>query len=158
MKKQTELDGFLGKLNVVLSWELAGVIQYLHHATMITGPWRESLGEFFKEGSEEARDHAQAVADKIVSLGGVPTVEPAKIRPAADVEGMLAAALQLEKDALMAWETAYDLSAAANRGTAFWMEEYIAHEQEHVDHLRKLTKEISPSLQKGLSSEAQNVG
>ncbi len=148
---------FIERLNVVLSWELAGTIQYLHHSTMITGPWRESLMKFFQEGSEEAREHAQAVANKIVSLGGVPTVEPATIRPAASYEAMLEAALQLEKDALAAWLHAYELAEHSNPGTAFWMEEFIAHEQEHVDHLRKLTREIKPALAQSSDSSSSQV-
>lgn len=142
----SDRNQFIERLNTVLSWELAGTIQYLHHCTMVTGPWREPMMKFFQEGSEEALEHAQAVANKIVSLGGVPTVEPATIRPAASCEAMLEAALQLEKDALAAWTHAYEIAKYANPGTAFWMEEFIAHEQEHVDHLRKLTSEIKPAI------------
>lgn len=153
-----DLQSFIDRLNTVLSWELAGTIQYLHHSTMLTGPWRETMSKFFHEGSEEARDHAEAVANKIVSLGGLPTVEPQLIRPAANLEGMLEAALKLEKDALAAWLSAYELAEHANPGTVFWMEEYIAHEQEHVDHLRKLTQEITPSIPKSQGKSGEQVG
>ena len=154
----SDLNAFLERLNTVLSWELAGTIQYLHHSTMVTGPWRESMMKFFQEGSEEAREHAQAVANKIVALGGIPTVEPATIRPAASMEAMLEAALQLEKDALAGWLHAYELAEHSNPGTAFWMEEFIAHEQEHVDHLMKLTKEVSPSMGASKDTESEQVG
>lgn len=153
-----KLDQFIDSLNEILSWELAGTIQYLHHATMINGPWREPLNNFFHEGSEEARDHAEAVANKIVSLGGVPTVEPAQIRLATGYEEMLEAALQLEIDALAAWQNAYELSDVANPGTQFWMEEYIAHEQEHVDELRLLTADISPSLGASAGKGSESAG
>lgn len=154
----SDLNAFLERLNTVLSWELAGTIQYLHHSTMVTGPWREPMMKFFQEGSEEAREHAQAVANKIVALGGIPTVEPATIRPAASMEAMLEAALQLEKDALAGWLHAYELAEHSNPGTAFWMEEFIAHEQEHVDHLMKLTKEVSPSMSASKDTESEQVG
>ncbi len=154
----SDLNAFLERLNTVLSWELAGTIQYLHHSTMVTGPWREPMMKFFQEGSEEAREHAQAVANKIVALGGIPTVEPATIRPAASMEAMLEAALQLEKDALAGWLHAYELAEHSNPGTAFWMEEFIAHEQEHVDHLMKLTKEVSPSMGASKDTESEQVG
>lgn len=154
----SDLNAFIDRLNTVLSWELAGTIQYLHHATMVTGPWRISLKEFFHEGSEEARDHAEAVAEKIVALGGVPSVEPATIRPAATAEDMLAAALKLEEDALAAWLHAYELAEHANPGTAFWMEEYIAHEQEHVDELNKITKQVTPSAASADDSASESAG
>lgn len=154
----SDLNQFIERLNTVLSWELAGTIQYLHHSTMVTGPFRESMMKFFKEGSEEARDHAEAVANKIVSLGGIPTVEPATIRPAASLDAMLEAALKLEQDALAAWTHAYELASHANPGTAFWMEEFIAHEQEHVDHMRKLTQDISPSMGASKPASGEQAG
>lgn len=138
----TEMDDFIEKLNDAMAWELAGVIQYMQHAVMMTGIHREYLVEFFHEGSEEARDHAELVGNKVAALGGVPTVEPQKIRQAVDAQGMLEAALALEEDALAAWEAAYDAAGVANRGTQFWIEEHIAEEQEHVDELRKMTGKI----------------
>lgn len=154
----SNVEEYLERMNKVASWELAGTIQYLHHSTMITGPWREALGNFFHEGSEEARDHAEAVAERIVSLGGVPTIEPEKVRMATTVEEMLEAALALEEDALEAWLHAYELAEHANPGTMFWMEEYIAHEQEHVDHLRKLTRQVSPTLSGEADESDESAG
>ncbi len=136
-------EEFIDRLNNALSWELAGIIQYMQHSVMVTGPLRESLSEFFHEGSEEARDHAELVGNRIAALGGVPSVEPAKIRQATDVDGMLEAALALEVDALAAWEAAHAAADAVAPGYLFWIEEHVAEEQEHVDELRKMTKAVS---------------
>ena len=136
-------EEFIDRLNDALSWELAGIIQYMQHSVMVTGPLRESLAGFFHEGSEEARDHAEAVGERIASLGAVPTVEPAKIRQATDVDGMLEAALALEEDALAAWEAAHAAADAVAPGYLFWIEEHIAEEQDHVDGLRRMTKKVS---------------
>ncbi|MGM0556392.1 MAG: ferritin-like domain-containing protein [Myxococcota bacterium] len=138
-----DMDEFLDRLNNAMAWELAGVIQYMQHGVMVTGPHREYLTEFFHEGSEEARDHAELVGNKVAALGGIPTVEPQKIRQAGDPQGMLEAALALEEDALAAWEHAYEVADVSNQGTVFWIEEHIAEEQEHVDELRKMTKKVS---------------
>ena len=134
---------FIARLNKALSWELAGVIQYMQHGVMMTGPMRETLAEFFQDGSKEARDHAQILGERIAALGGVPSVEPAQIRQAATPEAMLEAALALEEDALQAWEDALDAADVAPRGYAFWIEEHVAEEQEHVDGLRKMTGKVS---------------
>ena len=138
-------DNFINALNEALAWELAGIIQYLQHSVMVTGPERETYKEFFHEGSEEAHQHAEAVANRITALGGVPTVEPARIRQAADLDGMLEATLQLEVDALAAWERAHEAAVEADvpKGYVFWIEEHVAEEQEHVDEMRKLTKKVS---------------
>lgn len=135
----SDLNTLIQQLNTILSWELAGTIQYLHHHAMLMGPERESFAEFFHDGSKEARSHAELVANKITVLGGVPTVEPARIEQATTLDEMLHAALRLEQSALAAWEAAHPHGGAANMGTTFWLEEMIAHEQEHVDALMKLT-------------------
>ena len=133
----------IDRLNDAMAWELAGVIQYMQAAVMVTGDAREIYRDFFHESSEEALEHAELVGEKVAVLGGVPTVEPATIRQAADIDGMLEAALQLERDALKAWERAHEVAGTANPGTMFWIEEHIAEEQEHVDHLEKLTGKVS---------------
>ncbi len=132
----------IDRLNKAMAWELAGVIQYMQAAVMVTGDAREIYREFFHESSEEALEHAEVVGEKIAVLGGVPTVEPATIRQAASIDDMLEAALALERDALKAWEDAHAVAEAANPGTLFWIEEHVAEEQEHVDHLEKLTEKV----------------
>jgi bacterioferritin len=66
-------------LNRALSLELAAVVQYMQHSFLVTGVEREIYREFFRDQSEEAQKYAQTFGDKIVALGGVPTVEPSTI-------------------------------------------------------------------------------
>jgi bacterioferritin len=132
-------EELIARLNDVLAWELAGVIQYMHGAVLVGGKWRLGYQSFFHDGSKEARDHAEAVGNKVVALGGVPTVEPAKIRQGTSIDELLENALLLEQDALAAWERALEVGDAVNLGTKLWIEEMITHEQEHVDDLMKLT-------------------
>src|SRR5579883_2851190 len=94
-------------LNRALALELAGVIQYNQHSFLITGTEREVFREFFREMSKEAHDHTEFVGDKIVSLGGVPTVEPAVIRQATTLQEMLEQGLQLEREAMQAYMAAW---------------------------------------------------
>lgn len=147
-------DTLLERLNAVLSWELAGTIQYLHHHSMVAGTAREEYEHFFHEGSEEARDHAELVANKITALGGVPTVEPAPVKQASSLNDMLEATLELEEKALEAWESALEVGAAYNLGTKLWIEDMIIEEQEHVDELRKITRRIARrDVQEGSDAE-----
>lgn len=135
MATKTEL---IARLNTVLSWELAGIIQYMHYSVLVTGALRPVYQDFFHDGSKEARDHAESVSAKIAALGGVPTAEPATILPATDLETMLKNTLALEESALAAWESAWEVGDAANLGTKLWIEEFISEEQEHVDEVRKV--------------------
>jgi bacterioferritin (cytochrome b1) len=80
------------------------------------------------------------LGDKIVSLGGVPTVEPAMILQATDLTEMLKMDLALEREALAGYMAAWEL-CDDHKPTQFWLEERIAEEQLHVEELEKLTNE-----------------
>jgi bacterioferritin len=131
----------IDSLNRVLSLELAGVIQYLQHSFLVTGPEREVFREFFRDLSGEARDHAGMLGDKIVALGGVPTVEPGEIRQSTDLGEMLRQDLELEREAMDAYMSAWRACTDAEMATRFLLEERIASEQRHVEEFEKLTNQ-----------------
>jgi bacterioferritin len=133
-------------LNRVLSLELAAVIQYLQHSFLVTGPEREVFRGFFRDLSGEARDHASLLGDKVVALGGVPTVEPGEIRQSTDLAGMLRQDLELERTALEAYVAAWRACTDDELGTRFLLEERIASEQRHVEEFEKLTNERKASV------------
>lgn len=128
-------------LNKALSLELAGVIQYSQHSYLVTGIEREVYKEFFREQAEEAKDHALFLGDKVVALGGIPTVEPAMIRQSTDLLEMLKLDLELEREALATYMVAWDSCGDEDLPTRFWLEGQIAEEQLHVEELEKLTSE-----------------
>lgn len=128
-------------LNKALSLELAGVIQYSQHSYLVTGKDREIFKGFFRDQAGEAQDHAESLGDKIVALGGVPTVEPAMIRQSTDVEEMLKQDLELEREAMAAYMAAWASCDDNDLPQKFWLEERIADEQLHIEELEKLTNE-----------------
>jgi bacterioferritin len=128
-------------LNKALSLELAGVIQYSQHSYLVTGKDREIFKGYFRDQAEEAQDHAESLGDKIVALGGLPTVEPAMIRQSADVETMLKQDLELEREAIAAYMAAWASCGEEDLPQKFWLEERIADEQLHIEELEKLTSE-----------------
>ena len=128
-------------LNKALSLELAGIIQYSQHSFLVTGVEREVYKEFFRDNAEEAQQHAEFLGDKIVALGGTPTVEPAAIRQSSDLSQMLKQNLELEREALAAYMNAWNSCGEEDIPTKFRLEEQIAEEQLHVEELEKLTSE-----------------
>jgi len=128
-------------LNKALSLELAAVIQYMQHSYLVTGPEREVFKNFFRNNAEEARKHAEQLGDKIVALGGTPTVEPAMIRQSNDLKEMLKQNLELEREALAAYMAAWASCDEGDLPQKFWLEGRIAEEQIHVEELEKLTSE-----------------
>jgi bacterioferritin len=131
----------VNNLNRALGLELASVIQYMQHSFLVTGAEREVYRAFFRDQSEEAHGHAKTLGDKIVALGGVPTVEPGMIRQSTDLAEMLRQDLALEREAMEAYMAAWDACQDAERATRFMLEERIASEQIHIEELEKLTSE-----------------
>jgi bacterioferritin len=128
-------------LNNALSLELAGVIQYSQHSYLVTGTDREIFKDFFRDQAEEAQDHAESLGDKIVALGGIPTVEPAMIRQSTDLKEMLKQDLELEREAMAAYMAAWASCDESDMPQKFWLEERISDEQLHIEELEKLTSE-----------------
>lgn len=135
---RTEL---LDSLNRALGLEMAAVIQYSQHSYLITGPEREVFKEWFRDQAEEAQDHAHSLGDKIVALGGVPAIEPAMIRQSVNLPEMLKQDLELEREALTVYMTAWAVCDENDLPQKFWLEERISEEQIHVEELEKLTSE-----------------
>lgn len=135
---RTEL---IENLNQALSLELAGVIQYSQHSYLVTGAEREVYKEFFRDNAEEAQEHAEFLGDKIVALGGIPTVEPAMIRQSTDLKEMLKQNLELEREAMKVYMAAWSSCGEDDLPTKFWLEGHIADEQIHIEELEKLTSE-----------------
>lgn len=128
-------------LNKALSLELAAVIQYSQHSYLVTGHEREVFKEWFRDQAEEAQDHAEKLGDKIVALGGVPTVEPGTIHQSVDLSEMLKQDLALEREALNVYMAAWAACDGNDLPQKFWLEGQIADEQMHVEELEKLTSE-----------------
>lgn len=128
-------------LNRALSYELAGVIQYSQHSYLITGPDREVFKDFFRDMAEEAQDHAEKLGDKVVALGGIPTVEPAMIRQSAELKQMLKQSLELEREAMVVYMAAWAACDDNDLPQKFWLEGQISDEQRHIEELEKLTSE-----------------
>jgi bacterioferritin len=135
-------------LNRALGFELAGVIQYMQHSFLVTGPEREVFRGFFRDLSEEARDHAETLGDKIVALGGLPTVEPGEIRQSTDLGEMLRQDLELERAAMEAYMASWGACTDAELATKFLLEERIASEQKHIEEFEKLTNERRANVTK----------
>jgi bacterioferritin len=135
-------------LNRALSLELAAVIQYTQHSFLVNGAEREVFCKYFRDQGEESLDHAITLGDKIVALGGVPTVEPSMIRQSTSLPEMLKQDLELEREALAGYMAAWKACGDDDLPVRFQLEERIYQEQLHIDELEKLTSERKANVTK----------
>jgi bacterioferritin len=136
MKKSSDLSKVIEHLNQALSIEYSAVIQYCQHSALLQGADRAIFEDFLEDASKEARGHAKKVSDWIVSIGGVPTIEAARIQQSTDIKEMLEQNLETEREALAAYQAAH-AAAPEDHPLRYMLEEQITMEQEDVWEIEK---------------------
>src|SRR4051812_16503341 len=130
----------IDKLNEILKWEYAGLIQYTQFSFVVQDTWREVFSDFFRKNGEEALDHAHMVGDKIVALGGIPTVERAEVKQSTELQEMLEYSLEVESKQVQLYTEALQLCGDRDVAIRVLLEDLCRQEQEGVDHLEKVLK------------------
>jgi bacterioferritin len=139
------------KLNDCLRHEWTGVAQYSQAGFMVAGLWREVYSGLFFDSAKESFGHARLVGEKIVALGGVPTVERNPIKQSEDVMEMLNAALEFESKAVKMYTEALAL-AEGDRALVVWLEDILNEEQDGVDKMLRILRDpraVASSLAAG---------
>ena len=126
------------KLNEILRWEYAGLVQYTQFSFVVRGTLREVYHDFFRGNGKEALKHAHRVGDKVVALGGVTTVERAEVKQSLDLDQMLEYSLEIERKHVQLYTEALDMLDPHDVALRNMMEEICMEEQEGVDHLEKI--------------------
>jgi bacterioferritin len=130
-------DTLINGLNEDLAHEYAAVILYRTYASAVTGPFRQELRSFFSGEIPDELGHAQLLADKIVALGGTPTVEAAEVKNTDDPKEMLQNALDDEIATIARYvERRRQAEEAGEPGLAVDLDDVIADESKHRDELR----------------------
>ena len=145
-----DVPKMIDALNQSLSLEYAAVIQYYQHGFLLQGPEREYMGDFFRDKSKKTLEtHVKRLGEKIVALDGLPTVEPATIRQAADLKEMLRQALELEREAQAAHHNALKLAQGDKPeeiALRFMLEDMVEDEQRDIDTLEMLLASKQPAI------------
>ena len=129
-------EQLLDKLNDDLAWEYAATIQYVQHASVITGAEYESvIAELLVHANEEMQ-HAISLSDQIDWLGGVPAVDVEKIETSADSTEMLEQDLAGEMHAISRYkERIAEAEALREYGLRRVLEDILIMEEEHARDL-----------------------
>ena len=122
-------------LNKAVALEHAATLQYQQHALLVNGLWRKVFADFFNDQSKTSLSHAHTFGQKVVSLGGVSTVEiGTTVHQSTDLEEMLKQDLALEKEAMQAYLEAHAL-AEGNVALRSMLENHIEGEQNDIEEL-----------------------
>lgn len=75
METTVDKKKVIAALNLALERELAGIVRYLHHSFIVLGPGRGPLVSLFRSLVQDSMLHATHLGEKIVALGGHPSVK-----------------------------------------------------------------------------------
>ncbi len=130
------------KMNEALRHEWTGVAQYSQAGFLVTGLWREVYAEKFFGDAKESFGHANLVGEKIVALGGVPTIERNQIKQTDNLDEMLKNALEFEQKAVNIYTEALALAEeSGDRALVIFLENILEDEQAGVDEYAKIVRD-----------------
>jgi bacterioferritin len=136
-------NAIIAQLNELLASELAGANRYLHHSFMVFGFSRKPIVSYLRQQSTESLTHAALLGEKIVALGGHPTVkiearwEPEKHK----LREMLEINLKAEQDALKGYLKLLSMIPKEDVALDEMVRDLIRQEQEHLEELEKYLRE-----------------
>jgi len=132
----------IDKLNGDLSAELKAIVQYLQHSYLVMGLGRLPLHDLLESISKDEMRHAEELAERIVAMGGTPTVKIEPIFQSSNIREMLEADLGEERKALADYaQRIKDAEEAGEIGTSLIIENILVDEQHHFDEFTKLLRE-----------------
>lgn len=136
------MQALIDHLNEILKHEWTGVAQYSQAAFIVEGVWREVFVDKFFDDAKESFGHAKLVGNKIVSLGGVPSVMRNEVKQSRDLQEVLQFSLEFESKAVDMYNTAIKLAEeTGDRSLVIFLENILEDEQEGVEEYTKLLRQ-----------------
>jgi bacterioferritin len=137
-----KIEDFVEDLNLLLKTEYGAVLQYILHTHRLSKlGYKKQANELLNLGNDEIR-HAEALAEKIKTIGGKPTAKAELIQRGDDIGKMLKVNLSTEKKSIQIYE---DLIIIARKegfkGLKKLLEEQLADELRHTAVLEKFLTE-----------------
>ncbi len=130
-------EQLIGLLNQDLAKEYSALIQYVQHASVITGPQYDAIAAELTVHSNEEHQHAITLSDQIDFLGGAPAVDVADIHISPDSKTMLEQDLEGELDAIARYrERIAQAEMLQEYGLRRALEDILIIEEEHARDLQ----------------------
>ncbi len=136
-----DTKGMIAALNNALAQEHACIIRYSTHAAVVTGPSAEQIATRLKEIATDEREHADQLRQRIIGLGGTPTMTVAvrDLIPATTLPQILKVNIKEEQSAIEMYRAILK-AVPHDEGTLLYetIEGILKDEQEHLEELERL--------------------
>jgi bacterioferritin len=125
-------------LNEGRARELSAILQYLAQHYELEDQGVGKLGEQIKKIGIEEMKHAEALAERILFLNGVPTSKPDVVaKKGEDIPALLKTDIGLEEQAVKMYnEAALTCAAAKDQISKQLFEQLLKDEEEHLDYFQ----------------------
>jgi bacterioferritin len=131
----------LDLLNQAISREIAVSVQYMWQHVMAVGITGSVASPVFKASAITEMKHAEALAERLNFLGGVPTTKPTAIKVGGTTKEMLKDNIKAEQDAVAIYREMIDLAIKEKDWVTKKMAEGIlADEEGHLDAFGNLAE------------------
>lgn len=90
----------IADLNEIMSTEYTSMIQLMQHSFLMQGADRYTFAKVLRDHAKDTLSHARELGDKIVAMGGIPSVQVGEIQQSADTEEMLRQDLEQHRAAV----------------------------------------------------------
>lgn len=130
-------------LNGSVAREMQVSIQYMWQHVLWKGVKGYSTRDAFKTIAITEMKHAEMIAERLVYLGGKPTVTPSPITIGNDLKGMLAQDIKDEEDAIKLYNEVIETADKENDVvTAQLFREILSDEEGHHDTFTSINEEV----------------
>jgi bacterioferritin len=136
----------LDLLNEALATELVCTLRYRHDYFMARGIDSQAAADEFLEHARQELEHADRIAERIVQLGGEPSMDPSQLvarshseyRTGRTVQEAIRENLVAERIAIDSYREIVQYLGNNDPTTRRMLEEILAVEEEHADDLAEL--------------------
>jgi bacterioferritin len=129
----------LEMLNKGIARELQASIQYMWQHVMAKGIEGAVVENTFRQIAITEMKHAESLAERLVFLDGVPTLNPDTVHIGHTLDAMLKENVQAEEEDIDLYKQAIQLaSKEGDYTTRRMLEEILSNEEEHLDKFSTL--------------------
>ncbi len=143
MASKKTTSELLDLLNQAIAREIQVSVQYMWQHVLWKGVKGYAVKDAFRKTAISEMKHAEAIAERLNYLGGIPTTKPAPIFLGATLREMLETDRKDEETAIAMYRKIID--AARKQGdetTKLLFQEILSEEEEHHDLFTSLLDEV----------------
>lgn len=133
----------LEMLNKAIAREIQVSIQYMWQHVQWVGVKGFAVHDEFKNIAVAEMKHAEAIAERLFYLGGIPTTKPSEIHVGEDLKQMIQADVKAEEEAMTMYKAIINLARKEkDETTKFLLLDILKDEEDHHDTFTSLLEEI----------------